>query len=158
MAYWTIHIAGNTHSLPFRNSLAGRNMPLTHYINVSYDKCNADRFWIFHCIFQINKREAFLKGDTPGGKYEAPSTKFDPSLRERDGKAEKIEKSAPPPKAEKPDIKLENHRPAVNRSESSKSLEGYVGFANLPNQVYRKSVKRGFEFTMMVVGTYSVRA
>ncbi|KAI4811805.1 hypothetical protein KUCAC02_014677 [Chaenocephalus aceratus] len=33
-----------------------------------------------------------------------------------------------------------------------KSLEGYVGFASLPNQVYRKSVKRGFEFTLMVVG------
>ncbi|XP_072374771.1 septin-7-like [Scyliorhinus torazame] len=33
-----------------------------------------------------------------------------------------------------------------------RSLEGYVGFANLPNQVYRKSVKRGFEFTLMVVG------
>ena len=32
------------------------------------------------------------------------------------------------------------------------NLEGYVGFANLPNQVYRKSVKRGFEFTLMVVG------
>ncbi|KAF3833505.1 hypothetical protein F7725_024709 [Dissostichus mawsoni] len=31
-------------------------------------------------------------------------------------------------------------------------MEGYVGFANLPNQVYRKSVKRGFEFTLMVVG------
>ena len=27
-----------------------------------------------------------------------------------------------------------------------------MGFANLPNQVYRKSVKRGFEFSLMVVG------
>nr|XP_032830666.1 septin-7-like isoform X2 [Petromyzon marinus] len=35
---------------------------------------------------------------------------------------------------------------------AQKPLEGYVGFANLPNQVYRKSVKRGFEFTLMVVG------
>lgn len=26
------------------------------------------------------------------------------------------------------------------------------GFANLPNQVYRKAVKKGFEFTLMVVG------
>ena len=33
-----------------------------------------------------------------------------------------------------------------------KDMEGYVGFANLPNQVYRRSVKRGFEFTLMVVG------
>lgn len=38
-------------------------------------------------------------------------------------------------------------------SESAdKSLSGYVGFANLPNQVHRKSVKKGFEFTLMVVG------
>ena len=29
---------------------------------------------------------------------------------------------------------------------------GYVGFANLPNQVHRKSVKKVFEFTLMVVG------
>uniref|UniRef100_A0A8C7PPM2 Septin n=1 Tax=Oncorhynchus mykiss TaxID=8022 RepID=A0A8C7PPM2_ONCMY len=36
--------------------------------------------------------------------------------------------------------------------QQEKLLEGYVGFANLPNQVYRKSVKRGFEFTLMVVG------
>lgn len=35
---------------------------------------------------------------------------------------------------------------------SLKELDGYVGFANLPNQVYRKAVKRGFEFTLMVVG------
>jgi len=29
---------------------------------------------------------------------------------------------------------------------------GYLGFANLPNQVHRKYVKKGFEFTLMVVG------
>jgi len=33
-----------------------------------------------------------------------------------------------------------------------KQLDGYVGFANMPNQVYRKAVKKGFEFTLMVVG------
>ena len=27
-----------------------------------------------------------------------------------------------------------------------------MGFANLPNQVHRKIAKRGFEFTLMVVG------
>ncbi|XP_020601712.1 septin-5-like [Orbicella faveolata] len=38
-------------------------------------------------------------------------------------------------------------------SEALKEPEpGYVGFANLPNQVHRKSVKKGFEFTLMVVG------
>lgn len=33
-----------------------------------------------------------------------------------------------------------------------KLLKGYVGFANLPNQVHRKSVRKGFNFTTMVVG------
>ena len=43
---------------------------------------------------------------------------------------------------------------AHKHREGVKQLDGYVGFANLPNQVYRKSVKRGFEFTLMVVGKY----
>ncbi|KAJ3204557.1 hypothetical protein HK099_001090, partial [Clydaea vesicula] len=33
-----------------------------------------------------------------------------------------------------------------------KALNGYVGFHNLPNQVHKKSVKKGFQFTLMVVG------
>jgi len=33
-----------------------------------------------------------------------------------------------------------------------KKLMGFVGFANLPNQVHRKSVRKGFQFTAMVVG------
>jgi hypothetical protein len=35
-----------------------------------------------------------------------------------------------------------------------KKLNGYVGFANLPNQVHRKSVRKGFTFTCMVVGEW----
>lgn len=35
-----------------------------------------------------------------------------------------------------------------------KKLMGYVGFANLPNQVHRKSVRKGFNFTCMVVGKF----
>lgn len=38
-----------------------------------------------------------------------------------------------------------------------KKLMGYVGFANLPNQVHRKSVRKGFQFTAMVVGTWRQR-
>ncbi|XP_078256781.1 septin-7-like [Rhinoraja longicauda] len=47
---------------------------------------------------------------------------------------------------------IERPETAVSGLPYARSLEGYVGFANLPNQVYRKSVKRGFEFTLMVVG------
>lgn len=34
-----------------------------------------------------------------------------------------------------------------------KKLTSYVGFANLPNQVHRAAVRKGFTFTAMVVGT-----
>ncbi|KAJ2801342.1 Cell division control protein 3 [Coemansia helicoidea] len=34
----------------------------------------------------------------------------------------------------------------------AKKLNGYVGFSNYPNQQHRRSIKRGFNFTMMVVG------
>jgi ribosome biogenesis GTPase A len=33
-----------------------------------------------------------------------------------------------------------------------KARTNYVGFANLPNQVFRKAVKKGFQFTLMVAG------
>lgn len=35
-----------------------------------------------------------------------------------------------------------------------RKLAGYVGFANLPNQWHRKSVRKGFNFNVMVVGEY----
>lgn len=46
---------------------------------------------------------------------------------------------------------------------SEKSLNGsklkdahsYVGFANFPNQVFRRAIKNGFEFTLMVVGMFN---
>jgi len=51
------------------------------------------------------------------------------------------------------DIKRE-YEPSSNGSSEigGETLGGFIGFANLPNQVHRKSVKKGFEFTLMVVG------
>ncbi|KAH8355331.1 hypothetical protein KR093_011184 [Drosophila rubida] len=43
-------------------------------------------------------------------------------------------------------------KPPLPVRQKPMEIAGYVGFANLPNQVYRKAVKRGFEFTLMVVG------
>ena len=39
-----------------------------------------------------------------------------------------------------------------------RKLTGYVGFANLPNQWHRKSVRKGFNFNVMVVGKTSIIA
>lgn len=48
--------------------------------------------------------------------------------------------------------KLDKEKWNNGANKKQKDGEGYVGFANLPNQVYRKAVKKGFDFTIMVVG------
>jgi len=52
----------------------------------------------------------------------------------------------------------DSQRPAPSASDSRnivrRKLTGYVGFANLPNQWHRKSVRKGFNFNVMVVGQY----
>jgi len=62
-----------------------------------------------------------------------------------------MQPSASPPTSEgiEPAAPVDSVKPAAKKV---KQLDGYVGFANLPNQVYRKAVKKGFEFTLMVVG------
>lgn len=50
------------------------------------------------------------------------------------------------------DLTTTNNTTQATMQLKRKELDGYVGFANLPNQVYRKAVKKGFEFTLMVVG------
>jgi len=40
----------------------------------------------------------------------------------------------------------------MSKAQRNQSSAGYVGFANLPNQVHRRMVKKGFEFTLMLVG------
>lgn len=41
---------------------------------------------------------------------------------------------------------------SFSSSVKSKDSQSYVGFANFPNQVFRRAIKNGFEFTLMVVG------
>uniref|UniRef100_A0A672QZQ5 Septin-5 n=1 Tax=Sinocyclocheilus grahami TaxID=75366 RepID=A0A672QZQ5_SINGR len=43
-------------------------------------------------------------------------------------------------------------REAFSTGRSHTNEKEYVGFATLPNQVHRKSVKKGFDFTLMVAG------
>ena len=102
-------------------------------------------------FFQLSSRgrDGGTARDAFFTKSESMTTpKFDPGLRERmkEREAEKMER-------EKAARDATSHEAPA--SKAPKEIEGYVGFANLPNQVYRKSVKRGFEFTLMVVGKIS---
>ena len=69
---------------------------------------------------------------------------------------------AVPPSQEVPqsvsstDPKVAAQQASDMRNIVRRKLTGYVGFANLPNQWHRKSVRKGFNFNVMVVGTFIV--
>jgi septin 7 len=84
-------------------------------------------------------RDTFLKTEPGSG---VAAAKMDSNLRERE-----VEKDS-----DKHQLLSSNIAASARAAPPSKDADNYVGFASLPNQVYRKSVKRGFEFTLMVVG------
>lgn len=92
------------------------------------------------------KREAFFKGGENAGP------KFDPSQRFVSDRERIPREPHGGHTLKDADEREKDYSREKKYGESTKELDGYVGFANLPNQVYRKSVKRGFEFTLMVVG------
>ncbi|KAK2708195.1 hypothetical protein QYM36_013951 [Artemia franciscana] len=78
-----------------------------------------------------------------GAKVEALKRELSEDNRER----ERLKERDKAPSA--PLASIQNLQPP----ETKKFREvDYVGFATLPNQVYRRAVKKGFEFTLMVVG------
>lgn len=97
-----------------------------------------------------SKREMFFNSsDSPTINKDSNRTNKTPSL---DKPPDPPTKSPPEmPSAKEENVK-EKEVEAVKERPKLKELDGYVGFANLPNQVYRKAVKKGFEFTLMVVG------
>src|SRR3954465_1510615 len=52
------------------------------------------------------------------------------------------------------DPKIAAQQASDMRNIVRRKLTGYVGFANLPNQWHRKSVRKGFNFNVMVVGSF----
>ncbi|XP_074644465.1 septin-7-like [Tubulanus polymorphus] len=96
---------------------------------------------------QLSAKSAFFKG---GDTSYTP--KFDPSSVLKSGSTAQSQ-SREVVNDNKERTEKEDSRPErTTNKENATKLDGYVGFANLPNQVYRKSVKRGFEFNLMVVG------
>jgi hypothetical protein len=82
-----------------------------------------------------------LRGET--NVLNPPAPKFDPALRERERNKDRD------------NVPYIATSSGYTRSSQVKDVDSYVGFANLPNQVFRKSVKKGFEFTLMVVGKFA---
>lgn len=71
-----------------------------------------------------------------------------PFPRPRPLDAQQLITAPPPPSPSRP----RSPWGQLDPYDSSEDDKEYVGFATLPNQVHRKSVKKGFDFTLMVAG------
>ncbi|CAG9771111.1 unnamed protein product [Ceutorhynchus assimilis] len=101
-----------------------------------------------------NKREMFFSGTatTPEQNKDTNRLTKTPSIEKPSIPDKKETQIDGTPKETKDDSSKESSPDIIKERPKIKELDGYVGFANLPNQVYRKAVKKGFEFTLMVVG------
>ena len=76
------------------------------------------------------------------------------SLSVRGGGGRQIPQFQKTPSTETVKCTVELRSPSVVTKHHSQPLTpgGFVGFASLPDQVYRRSIRKGFEFSLMVVG------
>jgi len=123
-------LSGDTPSMN-SNSTSSNGKGLSGLSSDSFNRLNSRR---------AEMREAYFKSDVTGPKLDSIKT-------EKDNK-DKYSSSLSMSSVSSISSSLNQQNSGVKEN----IIEGYVGFANLPNQVYRKAVKRGFEFTLMVVG------
>ncbi|XP_054277470.1 septin-7-like isoform X3 [Macrosteles quadrilineatus] len=112
-----------------------------------------------------SKRELFFKNELPaatGTPNSTPAPTAPPpavpntpnnlkeALAKRAASTDRV--TTPSENSADPERLTKAERDKAVPERRTKELDGYVGFANLPNQVYRKAVKKGFDFTLMVVG------
>ncbi|KAF4333159.1 cell division control CDC3 [Fusarium beomiforme] len=87
------------------------------------------------------------------GRTDAPKPKFNYLASEASFQTSPgSESPALAPSASPANVPSQPPPAADNRNIVRRKLTGYVGFANLPNQWHRKSVRKGFNFNVMVVG------
>jgi septin 7 len=87
------------------------------------------------------------------GVAPAAPTRASPGPMIPNGKArEPVQHMEMPQSVASTDPKVAAQQASDMRNIVRRKLTGYVGFANLPNQWHRKSVRKGFNFNVMVVG------
>ncbi|KAK1980727.1 septin [Colletotrichum cereale] len=95
---------------------------------------------------QMSRVDRALSTSPPASSEGSPATSPPPSRAP----------TSPPPEEPVSDPYQAGVAPSAPSSDLRnivrRKLTGYVGFANLPNQWHRKSVRKGFNFNVMVVG------
>jgi hypothetical protein len=104
-------------------------------------------------LANINKLTATMANGVPAPLRASPS----PHLPNGKAASPYVERSNPMGQGATQTVSSKDPKAAAlaasdMRNVVRRKLTGYVGFANLPNQWHRKSVRKGFNFNVMVVG------
>ena len=101
---------------------------------------------IFHCIRTYNEQKmSFSSTSTPSPSI--TSNPFLGLLRKQSSTSTTLGRDVP---------YVRQSRASIDAilSRTLPPLQETIGFSTLPDQIHRKTMKRGFEFTLMVVGRW----
>ncbi len=156
--YWTLHLSnGMVHSVELAHTLRGPSEMMTTIQTVTR---GVDEPMAMPSDFQYGR----TIGSNVANMFDSSATNgvAPPAAPTRASPAPVPNGKAPSPQVEMPqsvassDPKIAAQQASDMRNIVRRKLTGYVGFANLPNQWHRKSVRKGFNFNVMVVGMYSL--
>ncbi|KAF4989462.1 hypothetical protein FDECE_14717 [Fusarium decemcellulare] len=161
----TVVVAGERSSKSSYDSKRATSLPVGRQVESPSHHLAAVRH--YRSMLDVDSRGPFLQPltfDEPLGKTAysdppKPSTRDGRAIAGRLSLGRGQERASPgsespalAPSASPPNVPSQPPPAADNRNIVRRKLTGYVGFANLPNQWHRKSVRKGFNFNVMVVG------
>ena len=143
-------------SVPLYRSMLDVDTPVLRPINIQQEESMED--WVAERLSQTAQRHDTARSDwadilcfytAANGVASAAPSRASPGPVPN-GKA--VSPQEIPQSVSSTDPKIAAQQASDMRNIVRRKLTGYVGFANLPNQWHRKSVRKGFNFNVMVVG------
>ena len=145
-------------TIHFRSMLDVEDAPTLSPIAIPREESMED--WASERLSQVARKHKTSSNDwadilcyytATNGVAPAAPTRASPAPQ-ANGKAVSPQQEATPQTVSSSDPKIAAQQASDMRNIVRRKLTGYVGFANLPNQWHRKSVRKGFNFNVMVVG------
>jgi septin 7 len=142
-------------AIPIYRSMLDVDTPSLQPIDIQKEESMED--WVTEKLSQTTRKhitndwaDILCFYTATNGVASAAPTRASPAPQQN-GKA--ISPQEIPQSVSSTDPKVAAQQASDMRNIVRRKLTGYVGFANLPNQWHRKSVRKGFNFNVMVVGT-----
>ncbi|EEH35859.1 cell division control protein [Paracoccidioides lutzii Pb01] len=155
MGHWKFRVAAPIQECQICGHTTPRNLKISKLQGPSIALCTPVRIYSVENI-EFENNTDMMKPASAANGIPAP-TRPSPAAASTPGKSPYVERSNPMGQGAAQTVTSKNPKAAAQaasdmRNVVRRKLTGYVGFANLPNQWHRKSVRKGFNFNVMVVG------